>query len=149
VSTVAFIGWRVARNLHVKQDRDHVRVETPFGNMETSKNPADVAHDLGVEIYPGAQVQKNGAASATFGSIHTASASLESNDSLDQVSAFYKAKFPNAMVTTSDQNHCSIIAQDQKNMITINIQEEDGQTKIQITHVTHNAGAMGSGSTSN
>src|SRR5579863_7380941 len=60
VSTVAFIGWRVARNLHVRQDRDHVKVETPFGNMETSKNPADAARDLGVEIYPGAQVQKNG-----------------------------------------------------------------------------------------
>jgi hypothetical protein len=147
VSTVAFIGWRVARNLHVRQDHDHVKVETPFGNMETSKNPADVARDLGVEIYPGAQVQKNGAATASFGSMHTASASFESNDSLDQVSAFYKSKFPNAVVTTSDQNRCSIIAQDQKNMITINIQAEDGQTKIQITHVTHNAGAMGSGAT--
>ncbi len=149
VSTVAFIGWRVARNLHVKQDRDHVKVETPFGTMETSQSPDDAARNLGVDLYPGARVQKNGAASATFGSIHTASASFESNDSLDQVSAFYKSKFPNAVVTTSDQNRCSIIAQDQKNMITINIQAEDGQTKIQITHVTHNAGMMGSSSTSN
>jgi hypothetical protein len=148
VSTVAFIGWRVARNLHVKQQGDHVRVETPFGTVESSKNPEDVARDLGVEIYPGAEVQKNGAESATFAGMHTASANFKSSDSVDQVSAFYKAKFPNAMVSTSDQNHCTIIAQDQKNMTTINIQGDGGQTKIQITHVTHNGGSMGSSSTS-
>jgi hypothetical protein len=149
VSTVAFIGWRVARNLHVRQEGDHVKVETPFGTMESSQNPEDVARDLGVEVYPGAQVQKNGAATATFGSMHTASAVFKSSDSVEQVSAFYKGKFPNAMVTTSDQDRCKIIAQDQRHMTTIDIQAEDGQTKIQITHVTHNAGAMGSSSTSN
>jgi hypothetical protein len=53
------------------------------------------------------------------------------------------------MVTTSDENHCTIIAQDQKNMTTVNIQADDGQTKIQITHVSHPPGAMGSGATSN
>ena len=145
VSTVAFIGWRVARNLHVKQEGNHVKVETPFGSMETPKDPADIARDLGVDVYPGAQPQKNGAATVTFGGIHTASATFESSDSVDQVSSFYKAKFPNAMVTTSDQNRCTIIQQDQKNMTTINIQAENGQTKIQITHVSH-PGTMGSSS---
>jgi hypothetical protein len=149
VSTVAFIGWRVARNLHVKQEGDHVKIESPFGSMETPKNPEDAARAVGVDVYPGAQVQKNGAATFTLGGIHTASAMFISSDSVDQVSAFYKAKFPNATVTTSDQDHCTIIAQDQKHMTTINIQADNGQTKIQITHVTHNAGAMGSSSTSN
>jgi hypothetical protein len=149
VSTVAFIGWRVARNLHVRQDRDHVKVETPFGSMETPQSTDDAARSVGVDVYPGAKAQKNGAATFTLGSIHTASATFVSSDSVDQISTFYKAKFPNAMVTTSDQDHCTIVAQDQKYMTTINIQTEDGQTKIQITHVTHNAGAMGSGSTSN
>jgi hypothetical protein len=149
VSTVAFIGWRVARNMHVKQEGNHVKVDTPFGSVETSKNPEDIARDLGVDIYPGAQAERNGAATATFGSMRTASATFKSSDSVDQVSAFYKAKLPNAMVTTSDENHCTIIAQDQKNMTTVNIQADDGQTKIQITHVSHPAGAMGSGATSN
>jgi hypothetical protein len=149
VSTVAFIGWRVARNLHVKQEGDHVKVETPFGSMETPKSPEDAARSVGVDLYPGAQVQKNGAATITFAGIHTASAVFKSSDSVDQVSTFYKARFPNAMVTTTDQDRCKIIAQDQKNMTTIDIQAEDGQTKIQITHVTHNAGAMGSSSTTN
>ncbi|MGA9980151.1 MAG: zinc ribbon domain-containing protein [Candidatus Sulfotelmatobacter sp.] len=149
VSTVAFIGWRVAHNLHVRQDGNHVKVETPFGSVESSKNPEDAARDLGVDIYPGALAEKNGAATATFGGMRTASATFKSGDSVDQVSAFYKAKFPNAMVTTSDQNRCTIIAEDQKNMTTINIQGENGQTKIQITHVTHNADATSSGARSN
>jgi hypothetical protein len=149
VSTVAFIGWRVARNMHVKQEGNHVKIDSPFGSVETSKNPEDIARDLGVDVYPGAQPMKNGSATASFAGIKTASAVFKSSDSVDQVSAFYKAKFPNAMVTTSDQNRCKIIAQDQKNMTTIDIQADDGQTKIQITHVSHPAGGMGSGATSN
>lgn len=149
VSTVAFIGWRVALNLHVKQDGNHVKIESPFGSVETPQNPEEIARNLGVDVYPGAQAVKNGAATATFAGIHTASATFKSSDSVDQVTAFYKAKFPNAMVSTSDQNRCTIIAQDQKNMTTINIQADDGQTKIQITHVSHPGGAMGSGATSN
>lgn len=149
VSTVAFIGWRVARNMHVKQEGDHVKIDSPFGSVETSKNPEDIARDLGIEIYPGAQPVRNGSATASFAGMRTASATFKSSDSVDQVSAFYKAKLPNAMVTTSDQNRCTIIAQDQKNMTTINIQPDDGQTKIQITHVSHPASGMGSGATSN
>jgi hypothetical protein len=149
VSTVAFIGWRVARNMHVKQEGNHVKVDTPFGSVETSRNPEEMARDLGVDIYPGARAEKNGSATASFAGIRTASAVFKSSDSVDQVSTFYKAKFPNAMVTTSDENRCKIIAQDDKNMTTIDIQADDGQTKIQITHVSHAAGAMGSGATSN
>jgi hypothetical protein len=147
VSTVAFIGWRVAHNLHVKQDGDHVKVETPFGSLETPKDPTEIAHELGVDVYPGAQAQKNGAATVNFAGIHTSSATFKSSDSVDQVSSFYKGKFPNAMVSASDQNNCTIVQQDQKNMITINIQGEDGQTKILITHVSH-PGTKGSSSTS-
>ena len=90
---------------------------------------------LGVDLYPGAQAVKNGAATATFaGNIHTASATLQEQRSVDQVAAFYKAKFPSAMVSTSDQNRCTIIANNQKNMTTINIQAHDGQTKTQLNH---------------
>jgi hypothetical protein len=34
-------------------------------------------------------------------------------------------------------------------MTTISIQADDGQTKIQITHVSHPSGEKGSGATSN
>ena len=64
----------------------------------------------------------------SFGIIHTVTANFESNDSIDKVCDFYKSKFPNAMANTSDQNHCTIVSNDQKNMITINV-EASGDTQ--------------------
>jgi hypothetical protein len=63
----------------------------------------DQVRNLGIEVYPKAQVLKEGAAAATFGAVHTLTANLESSDSLDKVASFYKSKFPNAVVTTSDE----------------------------------------------
>lgn len=136
IASAGFFAWRVAHHAHIRQEGDNVKVETPFGSVETTKDPGQAARDLGVDIYPGAEVLKNGAATATFGGVHTASLSSESDDSVDKVASFYKAKFPNAMVTTSDTNRCTIISNDHNSMITVNIQGEGGgKTKIQITNV--------------
>ena len=136
VATVGIIGYRIARTSHVTQEGDHVRVQTPFGSVETSKDPEQAAKDLGIEVYPGAEVQKNGASSASFGGIHTVTAMFESGDAVDKICSFYKTKFPGAMVTTSDQNRCTIVSNDQKNMITINIEARGDTTKLQITNVS-------------
>ena len=98
--TCGIVVHRIAKCAHVTQDGDHVKVESPFGTMETSNDPAQVAKDLGIDIYPGAQLQKNGTATVTFGSIHTVTASFKSSDSLDKSAAFTKPSFANAMVTT-------------------------------------------------
>ena len=39
IATLTFIGIRVARHTRVMQEGDHVKVETPFGTAETSKDP--------------------------------------------------------------------------------------------------------------
>jgi hypothetical protein len=111
-------------------------VETPFGSVETSKDPDQAAKDLGVDLYPGAEVQRNGASSAAFGGIRTVSAMFKTSDAADKVCSFYKSRFPGAMVTTSEQNHCTIVSNDQKNMITINIQASGDDTRLQITNVS-------------
>jgi hypothetical protein len=140
-ASIGFFALRVARHTRVRQDGNNVKVETPFGTVETTKDPQQAARDLGVDLYPGAQVLNNGTASATFGNIHSAAAKLQSSDSLDAVSSFYKAKFPNAAVTTSDPNHCTIIASDNKSMVTINIEADGGGTRIQISKVTKSSDA--------
>jgi hypothetical protein len=146
VGSVAFFFWHVARHARVHQDGNNVRVETPFGSVETTKDPADAARNLGVDIYPGAEILKNGSATASFGGIHTASVNSESTDSVDKVASFYKAKFSNAMVTSADSNRCTIISNDHKNMITINIEAQGDKTKIMITNVSRNSGAANSSS---
>lgn len=141
VASVGFFAWRVARHSHVRQEGDNVKVETPFGTVESTKDPQEVARNLGVDMYPGAQVLKDGTASASFGGVHTLSVSMASDDSVDKVTSFYKAKFPNAMVTTSDSNESTIVSNDRKNLITISIKAEGSRTKIQISSVTGKLGS--------
>ncbi len=141
IASLVFFATRVARHSHIHQDGNNVKVETPFGSVETTKDPDEAARNLGVDLYPGADLLKDGAASATFGSVHTVSLSSESSDSVEKVASFYKGKFPNAIVTSSDAGRCTIISNDHKSMITINIEAEGGKTKIQITNVTHKSDA--------
>jgi hypothetical protein len=136
VATMTFVGLRIAKRSHLAREGDQVKVETPFGTVESSQDPEKAVGSLGVDIYPGAQVEKQGASSATFGGMHTAAASFESTDSLDKVCNYYKAKYPGARVRTSDVNRCTIVANDQRNMITINVEARGDVTRFQITNVS-------------
>jgi hypothetical protein len=136
LASLGFFAWRVAHRTRVRQEGDNVKVETPFGTVQTTKDPQEAARNLGVDIYPGAQVLNEGATSMTFGEVHTASLKFESGDSIDKVCSFYKPKFPNAMVMSTDANQCTIVSNDQKNMITINIKAEGDKTRIVITNVS-------------
>jgi hypothetical protein len=136
IATVTFIGVRIAKNTHVSQQGEHVKVETPFGSVETSKDPEQAARDLGVEIYPGAQVEPNGATSASFGGVHTVTANFQTPDSIDKVCSFYKSKYPHATSSTSTQNQCTIVSKDAKNVVTINVEASGSSTKFQIASVT-------------
>lgn len=136
VGAFSFFVYRVAKSSHVSQQGDHVKAETPFGSFESSKDPEQAAKDLGVDIYPGAEVQKDGASSASFGGIHTVTAIFESNDALDKICTFYKTKFPNAVATNADQNQCTIVSNNRGNMVTVKIEAEGDTSKIQITNVT-------------
>jgi hypothetical protein len=136
VATVGFIGYRIAKRSHVSQEGNHVKVETPFGTVESSNDPEKAAKDLGIDIYPGAQVQKSGASSAAFGGVRTVAARFETSDPVDKVCSFYKSRFPSAMVSSSDQNRCSIVSNDPKNMVTINVEARGDTTQFQITNVS-------------
>jgi zinc-ribbon domain len=144
LTSLAFFAWRVARHAHVTRDGDNVKVETPFGSVRTTNDPEEAARNLGVDLYPGAQTQKEGSASVTFGSVHTVSLNAETTDSLQQVCDFYRSRFPNAMVTTTDANQCTIVSNDHKNMITINAKVDGDKTRIVISNVSHTSGMSNS-----
>lgn len=135
IASLGFFAWRVARHTHVRQNGENVKVETPFGTVESSNDPQAAAHDLGVDPYPGAQVLKEGSTSATFGGVHTVSLHFETTDSPDKVCSFYKPKFPNAMVMSTQSDQCTIISNDKNNMITITAKEENGKTQIVVANV--------------
>ena len=141
IAAAGFAAWRFAHRTHIRQEGDNVKVETPFGTVESTKDPEEAARDLGVDLYPGAQILKEGANTATIGTVHTATIKSETTDSLDKVSSFYKAKFPNATVATCDAEQCTIVSNDDKNVTTINLRTSGGKTTILISNVTHRTDA--------
>ena len=94
-------AYYVAKRSHVEQGPEGAKVETPFGTVEATKDDAEkIAAKMGIEVYPGARALP-GAASVTMGSMHSATAMYESDDSADKVAEFYRKQFPQASVTTT------------------------------------------------
>jgi flagellar basal body-associated protein FliL len=145
IGTLVFVVRRVAQNSHVQNKDGNVRVVTPFGTVQSTNNPDEASRNLGIDLYPGARVLKGN--SATIGGMHTVEAEFESDDSAEKVMAFYSSKFPNANVTTKDQDHYAIVSTDNNNLITIKIEPEDGKTRIKIANV--NGKNMTGGNSSN
>ena len=143
VGTATFIGWRIARHTRVEQDGGKVRVETPFGTVESTDNSDDAARNLGIDVYPGARARKGSAASVTMGSMHTVAADFETDDPPERVADFYKQRLPHANIAVSDEKQYTIISNDKNNMFTINIEPQEGKTLIHIANVSGKAVAGG------
>jgi len=136
VAAVSFIGYRIATHSRVRNQDGNVRVETPFGTVQSSTDPDEAARNLGIDLYPGAEVVKGTSSNMNMGSMHTAAAEFETSDPADRVADFYKSKVPGANVISSTADHYAIISTDKKNMLTINIEPRDGKTRIHIARVT-------------
>ena len=136
VGGVSFFAYRIAQRSRVHNENGNVRVETPFGSVNTSTDPDDAARNLGVDLYPGAEVIKGTTSNMTMGTMHTATADFETSDPVSTVGDFYKSKLPNANVVSSTGEHYSIISTDKKNMLSINIEPKDGKTRIHIARVS-------------
>ena len=92
--------------------------------------------NLGIDLYPGAEVVKGSTSNMTMGAMHTAAADFETSDPVSTVGEFYKSRLPNASVVSTTGDHYAIISTDKKNMITINIELKDGKTRIHIARVS-------------
>jgi hypothetical protein len=150
IGTATFVAWRVARyprdvarNTRVEQNGGKVRVETPFGTVESNDNSDEAARNLGIDIYPGARARKSSAANVTMGAMHTIAAEFETDDPPERVADFYKKRLPHANIAVSDEKQYTIISHDKKNMFTINIEPQDGKTLIHIANISGNAVAGG------
>jgi hypothetical protein len=136
IAAVSFIGYRIASHTRVHNRDGNVQVETPFGSVQTSSDPDEAARNLGIDLYPGAEVIKGTTSNMNMGNLHTATADFETSDPANNVADFYKSKVPSANVVSSTADHYSIISTDKKNMLTINIEPKDGKTRIHIARVS-------------
>ena len=135
IASLTFVALHFARNSHIAQQGDHVKVETPFGNVETSRDADKAVEDLGDDVYPGAEAEKNGASIAAFGTNRAITAEFQSSDSADKVCSFYRSKFPASKVKSSSQGHCTIVSNDPGHMITVEVESSDDGCKFRISSV--------------
>jgi flagellar basal body-associated protein FliL len=136
IAAVSFVGYRIAKHSRVHNENGNVRVETPFGTVNTTTDPDEAARDLGIDSYPGAEVVKGTTSNMTMGTMHTATADFETSDAPSAVAEFYKSKVPNANVVSATGDHYAIISTDKKNMLSINIEPKGGKTRIHIARVS-------------
>lgn len=136
IGASVFIGWRIARHTRVQNRNGDVRVETPFGTVETTQDADEAVRNLGIDLYPGAHVIHGSTSRMSIGGMHTVAADLESSDSADKVADFYRSKFPNANFSSLNNGHYSIVSTDKKTMITINIEPRGDTTRIHIANIT-------------
>jgi flagellar basal body-associated protein FliL len=136
IGAFSFFAYRIARHSRIHNEDGNVRVETPFGTVNTTTDPDEAARNLGVDVYPGAEVVKGTTSDMTMGAMHTATADFETSDPVNTVGEFYKSKLPNANVVSTTGDHYAIISTDKKNMLTINIEPKNGRTRIHIAKVS-------------
>jgi zinc-ribbon domain len=144
VGVTAFFIHRAVSRFHMENRDGNVHVDTPFGTVDSTQDPAEASRNVGVDLYPGATVAKNGSANMTIGSMHTATVELDSSDAPSAVNDFYKSKLPNATVMSGQGDHYSIMSGDKNNMTTISIEPRDGKTRIHIARITRGMAATSS-----
>ncbi|MFB3813194.1 MAG: zinc-ribbon domain-containing protein [Terriglobales bacterium] len=144
IITVGTIGYGVyrAKKAIVNETGGSTTVTLPGMKISSGEGVSaeKVAADLAVEVYPGAQVRANSAATMNIGGVVVGGAEFETSDPVSSVVEFYRGKYPNSTVESADENSHAIVVSSEKGFVTIEIRQEDGMTRI---HLSRMAGTSG------
>jgi hypothetical protein len=145
VACVGYIGYRVARSVHVSGSGKEVTINTPGGSISTNASETFTSTDLGTDIYPGATTGKGSMRmSLPTGSMVTAV--YVTGDSKDQVVSFYKEKF-GSDVSVMDSSDTAVITgkkgENESVVVTVtpNSSQYEGRTQVAIVHTTATKGS--------
>jgi zinc ribbon protein len=136
IATVLLVR-RAARHakVFISDNGETAHVETPFGTVDTNKDPSKIADKLNIAVYPGAKAQK-GSSEVQMMGMHVVTGIFETSDPPEKVAEFYRSEMPNAMYNESNGEHTLISGGHSKRsgMITVHIKEESGATRITIVN---------------
>jgi hypothetical protein len=138
LGAISYVGYRVARAVHVSGPNGQVSINTPGGTITANPSQTYTAAELGTDIYPGAQSTSGGmkmsmpTGSMVIGSFLT-------SDSKQQVIDFYKGKFGSqaSVFDTADGAMLTQAVSKQESVmvtVTANQARDNGKTRIVITH---------------
>src|SRR5271157_3582474 len=60
LGAISFVGYRIARAVHVSGPNGQVSINTPGGTITANQSQSYTAAELGTDIYPGAQSTTGG-----------------------------------------------------------------------------------------
>jgi len=142
LGAIGYMGYRIARSMHVNPATGETTITTPAGTISANDRENFTAADLGVDLYPGAEPGK-GSMRMTMPTGPVVSASYLTTDAKDKVAAFYKDKL-GSQATSMDFGGSSMVTlkKGDREQITVTLVQQagqfDGKTQIHIMHTTVN-----------
>jgi hypothetical protein len=101
---LGFMAWRVSKAIKVNENGNGVSLSVPGGpSFSAGETTAVSDAELGVPSYPGA-VREKGGLQMNSASASMVMAHYSTNDSMDQVVDFYKAKMGSGAVSVTTGN---------------------------------------------
>ena len=137
---------KMARKVRVEAGPSSAVVTTPFGSV-TADDPAAVAKQPGVDLYPGARGIK-GSAAVGFGGMQVAAGKFESDAAPEKILEFYQRRYPKAAIRVVGAASSMVFSTDQ-GMITIKVRSRGDGSLIEIARVGGNVTGMDDGAKPN
>lgn len=118
----------------VSTGKNGSRVEAPSVTVTTDTSPAQLAHQLGLEIYPGASGAKGAQAEMNNSKIITLS--FRSKDTPRRVIGFYHVRYPDATVKAEGKGEVLVLVS-LRDTLTIKAAPDNGQTLVNVSDIQH------------
>lgn len=118
----------------VSTGKNGSRVEAPSVTVTTDTNPAQLARQLGLEIYPGASDARGAQAEMNNSTIITLS--FRSKDSPRRVIGFYHVRYPDATVKAEGKGAVLVLVS-LRDTLTIKAEPNTGQTEVHVSDIQH------------
>ncbi|MGH9518759.1 MAG: hypothetical protein ACRD2D_03885 [Terriglobales bacterium] len=110
------------------------RVEAPSVTVTTDANPALLAKQLGLQMYPGATDAKGAQAEMNNSTIITVS--FRTKDSARRVIGFYHVRYPDATVKAEGKGAVLVLVS-LRDTLTIKANPSGGVTEVQVSDIQH------------
>lgn len=131
-----YVGLKIASHTKVEEHDGNVKVQTPFGTVESNQDADNAIRDMGIDSYPGAEAIEKSAANVNVGGVHTISVQMQSDDPPDKVAKFYQEQLPHANVNVNDNKQYTIVSTRNHHLVTVNIEPQGEKTMIHIASVS-------------
>lgn len=137
VGGMVYVGKKVVDRTRAEmaEDRANGTVTTPFGKIQTSKDPIRIAEMMGAEVFPGAKPMPDSSSMVVINGTQMMNANFSTASTEDEVLAFYKEKYPAASIIDTPENKMVMIGDKEKGGIVMTINVENGETIIHMSKI--------------